>query len=69
MAVRPYCGGNIAVEVFGLWVHKFPSRWITCNLKKQEHLKGGDQIAKREPLSETTRTREESCHNTPVILC
>jgi hypothetical protein len=60
MAVCPYCGENNAVEVGGLWVHQFPSRWISCNLKNQGHLNGGDPIAKREPRSETTRIEGES---------
>lgn len=37
MANCPYCVGDVAVEVLGIWVHKLPSRWISCNLRNQEN--------------------------------
>lgn len=38
MIVCPYCGADLAVEICGLWIHKFPDRWISCDLKNQERL-------------------------------
>jgi hypothetical protein len=36
MNACPFCVENSPVEVLGLWVHKFPNRWITCNTRNQD---------------------------------
>ena len=48
MGVCTYCDGDAAVEVFGLWVHKLPDRWISCNFKNQKCLSKNNQTKNHE---------------------
>jgi hypothetical protein len=60
MTVCPFCVGDVAVEVSGLWVHKFPSRWITCNLKNQKSPLEDVVISKPDSGLDRLSQKEES---------
>ena len=48
MAICPYCDLGAAVEIGGLWVHKRPDRWISCNLKNERPQGEDQEVDKRD---------------------
>lgn len=61
MSPCPYCAeGNIPVQILGLWVHQFSSRWISCNTQSSlpNESKLVLPIANLKPTEEAAVARE-----------
>ena len=44
--------GHSPVEVFGLWVHQYRDRWISCNAKNQQKIQTAQRTEADTPLAE-----------------